>query len=248
MADAKTPVDTPETLSRKLVRRHDRGVLSTVHRGDENGPAGQAYGSLVLYACDHAAHPLLLISDLADHTKNLRANPRCSLLVDGTGGLAEPLTGPRVTLMGTVEPADEPALLNRFTARHPGSAFYAGFGDFHLFRMRIDRAHLVAGFGRIHWMDGAAVIIDTADAGALADQESGVVEHMNEDHADAVGLYANVILGLPGVGWRLTGVDPEGADLRRGGDTARLPFDKPVTDAETARVELVRLVKRARTG
>lgn len=248
MAGATIPAEAPETLARHLVRRLDRGVLSTAHRGDENGPAGQAYGSLVLYACDHAAQPLLLISDLADHTKNLRADARCSLLVDGTGGLAEPLTGPRVTLMGTMEPADDPALLNRFTARHPGSAFYAGFGDFHLFRMKVDRAHLVAGFGRIHWMDGAAVTIDPAGAGALAEQEDGVVTHMNDDHADAIGLYANVILGLPGVGWRLTGVDPEGADLRRGGDTARLPFDKTVTDAETARVELVRLVKRARNG
>lgn len=247
MIEKQAAPEAPETLSRHLIRSHDRAVLSTAHRGDDNAPAGHAYGSLVLYACDHAARPLLLISDLADHTKNLRADPRCSLLIDGTAGLAEPLTGPRVTLMGAVEPADDLALLNRFTARHKGSAFYAGFGDFHLFRMTVDRAHLVAGFGRIHWMDGKAVTLDAPDAAALADDEAGVVAHMNEDHADAVGLYANVILGLPGVGWRLTGVDPEGADLQRDGTVARLPFDKTVTDAETARVELVRLVKRARS-
>jgi len=240
--------DSPETLSRGLIRKLDRGVLSTSYRGGDNGEDGQAYGSLVLYACDHAARPLLLISDLADHTQNLYANPHCSLLLDGTAGLAEPLTGPRVTLMGRAEKTEDESLLARFTARHPGSGFYAGFKDFHLFRMVVDRAHLVAGFGRIHWMDGAMVTLDAPDAAALAEEESGVVAHMNEDHADAVGLYANVILGLPGVGWRLTGVDPEGADLRRDGAVARLPFDKPVHDAETARVELVRLVKRARSG
>jgi len=237
---------SPELLSRGLIRQLDRGVLSTSYRGGDNGEDGQAYGSLVLYACDHKAQPLLLISDLADHTRNLYANPQCSLLLDGTAGLAEPLTGPRVTLMGTVEKTIDDNLLARFAARHPGSGFYAGFKDFNLFRMTVNRAHLVAGFGRIHWMDGEAVTCDTSGTAALIEQESGVVAHMNEDHADAIGLYANVILGLPGVGWKLTGVDPEGADLWRDGVVARLPFDKPVQDAETARVELVRLVKRAR--
>lgn len=240
--------ESPETLSRGLIRQLDRGVLSTSYRGGNNGADGQAYGSLVLFACDHAAHPLLLISDLADHTQNLYADNRCSLLLDGTAGLAEPLTGPRVTLMGRAEKVIDDILVRRFTARHPGSEFYAGFGDFHLFRMAIDRAHLVAGFGRIHWMDGADVTYDASKAAALIDQESDVVAHMNEDHSDAVGLYANGVLGLPGVGWKLTGLDPEGADLRRDGTVARLSFDKPVHDAETARVELVRLVKRARNS
>lgn len=238
--------ESPETISRGLIRQLDRGVLSTSYRGGGNGADGQAYGSLVLYACDHAAQPLLLISDLADHTQNIHANPSCSLLLDGTAGLVEPLTGPRVTLMGSVEKVEDDGLLKRFIARHPGSEFYAGFGDFHLFRMSVDRAHLVAGFGRIHWMDGADVTVDTGTAADLVSQEADVVQHMNEDHSDAVGLYANGVLELPGVGWKLTGVDPEGADLRRDGTVARLPFDKPVHDAETARVELVRLVKRAR--
>ncbi|MFO0294159.1 MAG: DUF2470 domain-containing protein [Rhodospirillales bacterium] len=97
-------------------------------------------------------------------------------------------------------------------------------------------------------MDAAALRHDCADAGELAAAESGVVAHMNEDHADAVQLYATRLLGRQGEGWRMTGVDPEGADLRRGGEVARLGFDRRATTAEAARVELVRLVKRARAA
>lgn len=239
---------SPEEISRRLIRGLDRAVLSTAYRGGDNGAEGQAYGSLVIMACDHNARPLLLLSDLADHTQNIYANPHCSLLLDGTAGLIEPLTGPRVTLMGSVEKVEDEALLRRFTARHPGSSLYATFADFHLFRMKVDHAHLVAGFGRIHWMDGGKVTFDASAMPDLVAQEAGVIRHMNEDHADAIGLYANVILGLPGVGWKLTGVDPEGADLRRDGDVARLPFENPVHDTETARVELVNLVKQARNS
>lgn len=235
----------PATECRRLIRARDRAVLSTAMRPDAPAAAGAPYGSLVLLACDHAARPLLLISDLAEHTRNLRADPRCSLLIDGTGGLSDPLTGARVTLTGAAEPVEDAALAARFAARHPSARLYAGFGDFHLFRMTVAQAHLVAGFGRIHWAEGGDVILSDPPA-ALAEQEAGIVEHMNADHSDAVGLYANVLLGCAGVGWRMTGVDTEGADLRRGGETARLWFDKPVRDAEGARVELVRLVKRAR--
>lgn len=226
---------------RNLVRSADRAVLSTVMR-DGAAP----YGSLVLIACGFDAAPLLLISDLADHTKNLKEDPRCSILVDGTVGLEDPLTGARATVMGRAEKLDAPDLLARYVRRHPSAAFYASFGDFHLYRMTVERAHIVAGFGRIHWVDGRAVLFDAAAAGSLAETEGDLVDHMNADHGDAVGLYANRLLGLDGVGWRLTGCDPEGADLRRGGDVSRIGFDTPVTDADGARNALVRLVKRAR--
>ncbi len=231
--------DSPGAQIRTLIRSSDRAVLST-----KLVDGGAPYGSLVMMACGPDASPLLLISDLADHTKNLKADAACSILVDGTAGLDEPLTGARATLVGTAAPCDDNSLKARYIRRHPSASFFASFGDFHLYRMTVARAHIVAGFGRIHWVEADDVLQDPAIA--LATSEADVVEHMNEDHGDAVGLYANRLLGLPGVGWRLTGVDIEGADLRRGGTTARLPFDKPAQDAEGARVELVRLVKRAR--
>ncbi|MEQ8605087.1 MAG: DUF2470 domain-containing protein [Marivibrio sp.] len=239
--------DDPAEAVRTLARTVDRAALST-----QTADGGAPYVSLVLTACDFAGRPVMLLSDLADHTKNLKADPRAALLLDGTAGLAEPLTGARASLLGRIErvadAAERARLQGRYVARHPSAALYAGFGDFALYRFEIERAHLVAGFGRIHWIEEADALLypGSADAAGLSAAESDVVQHMNEDHSDAVALYANRLLGLPGAGWRLTGIDPEGADLRRGGETARLPFDKPVRDAEAARVELVRLVKRAR--
>ena len=217
--------DTPAAAVRTLLRGCDRATLATRERSaDAPEGADAPYASLVLLAVDHDAAPLLLLSDLADHTKNLQADPVCSLLLDGTAGLADPLTGARATLQGTIRRETGEAALKRFIRRHPSAAMYAGFGDFNLYRMEPVRAHLVAGFGRIHWI-GAEEVLATLPGGyALADQESGVVEHMNEDHADAVALYASVLLGLPGVGWQLTGVDCEGADLRRDGVLRALAF------------------------
>ena len=235
---------TPAQSIRGLLRSCDRAVLATLQRAGSDGPAGWPYGSLVMMAVDQDASPILLISTLADHTRNLLADPRASLLVDGTAGLDEPLTGARATVMGRLEKTDDPRHRARYLARHPSAGMYAGFGDFAVWRMRVERAHIVAGFGRIHWIDGGEVIGDAP--AALAEREADVVGHMNQDHADAIALYARVLLGLDGEGWAMTGVDAEGADLRLGGRTARLAFDAPIADAEGARVELVRLVKRAR--
>ncbi|RVU36364.1 DUF2470 domain-containing protein [Hwanghaeella grinnelliae] len=242
--------ESPGEIIRGLIRAQDRATLATKMRAGQETVegVGAPYASLVLMGSGPDAAPLLLLSTLADHTKNLLADPVCSLMVDGTKGLTDPLTGARATLQGRLEKTDDRGLMERYIRRHPSAAMYAGFGDFSLYRMSVQRAHLVAGFGRIHWVGAEDVLYDMAGSGDLAQQEGGVVDHMNDDHGDAVGLYANVLLNRPGVGWRMTGVDPEGADLRRDGDIARLAFDKPVSDAESARVELVRLVKRARKG
>ena len=235
----------PARLARRLIRSVPRAALATV--AADRG--GEPYASLVSVAVDHDASPILLLSDLAEHTRNLRRDPRVSLLFDGTGGerRTDPLAGDRVTVQGRIEPSDEPRHRARYVARHPSAAGYAGFKDFNVYRVRVERAHLVGGFGRIHWIDGAEVLGAVADA--LAAREADIVGHMNDDHPDAVRLYATRLLGLPGDdGWVMTGVDPEGADLRAGGRTARLEFDRAVSDAEGARVELVRLVKRARAA
>lgn len=231
----------PEITSRGLIRSNDRAVLSTAMTG-----SGWPYGSLVMTACDHAARPLLLISDLAEHTKNLGADSRASLLFDGTAGLDSPLTGARVTVTGRLAQSDDPALIARYTARHPDSGMYLGFADFHLYEMTVERAHIVAGFGAIHWIDADDLLFDTDGFEDLAAAEADVVAHMNADHADAVALYATKLLGCAAGDWKMTGVDPEGIDLRDGGATARCDFENPVKDAESARSVLVRMVKAAR--
>ena len=226
---------------RLLMRRCLRVGLGTLEAG------GGPYVSLAMIALDHDATPLLYLSDLADHTKNLKRDPRVSLLFDGTLDSAVPLAGERATVQGRIEVTTDPRLLARYVARQPDAAAYAGFRDFNLYRVSVERAHLVAGFGRIHWVDGAAVRLGQTAIGDLPVREADVVAHMNDDHADAVQLYANRLLSRGGSEWRLTGLDPDGCDLRQSAETARLGFESSVPDAEAARVELVRLVKRARS-
>jgi putative heme iron utilization protein len=236
----------PGLAARTLLRSLDRASLGTLMRPG-TPEAGAPYASLVMVAVDHDVSPILLLSQLADHTKNLDANPAVSLLFDGTHGLDEPLTGPRVTVQGTAHKTDDARLKARYVARHPGAAMYAGFKDFAFWRLAISRAHLVAGFGKIHWITGEE-LAGEKPAETLAESEAEILAHMNAEHADAVQLYAIKLLQGSGEGWIMTGVDPEGADLRRGGQTLRLPFAKAVSTAEQARVELVRLVKQARSA
>lgn len=240
---------TPAAAVRRLLRGVDRAALATrLPVGAEGAGAaigGWPYASLVLLAVDQGAAPLLLISDLAEHTRAIRDEARVALLVDGTAGLDDPLTGARASLVGRALPCADPALLARYVARHPSAAGYAGFRDFHLFRIELAAAHLVAGFGRIHWA-AAAEILDRP-APALAAAEPDILAHMAADHADALDLMA-AAAGLAGTGWRMTGIDPEGFDLRRGGAVGRIGFGRRVEDAEGARAELVRLTRAARAA
>jgi putative heme iron utilization protein len=188
---------------------------------------------------------LLLLSDLAQHTRNLVADPRVSLLFEDTGEYADPLAGSRLTLLGRAEKCGDPRAAARFAARHPASAQYAAFADFHLYRVTIERGHLVAGFGRIAWIEAEELRFG-ADASVLAAAEVEIIAHMNRDHAEAVELYAQRLLGRRGKGWQLTGIDPEGIDLRREGETARLDFAAPVLTPAMARRVLVALAETAR--
>ncbi len=262
---AGKPVDPRATGDevRALMRRATTASLATALApqaaivGDA-GDSGTAWPfvSLVLSCLDHSGCPLLLLSDLAEHTQNLKADSRAALLFDGTTGRCDPLTGPRATLLGRIErcadAAETVALLERFVARHPGAAIYRGFADFGLYRLRPERAHLVAGFGKIVWVEAEALVLVPDGDGALAAAEAGIVAHMNDDHADAVALIAAHFLGWPapqdpdGAVARLVGIDPEGADLRVAGRLGRVEFAKPVGDAAACRVELVRLTKEAR--
>lgn len=206
---------------------------------------GSPYASLVLFAVDHDASPLLLLSDLAQHSRNIAFDPRVSLLLDVTEGHPDPLTGPRLTLIGRAEAVDDPRRLARFIARHPASALYSGFRDFRLYRVAIERGHLVAGFGRIDWIDGGDLLF-AGDASMLAAAEQEILRHMNADHADAIADYARHLLGRGGIDWQMTGIDPEGIDLRSHGEIARLDFATPVLTLEDARAALVQLADDAR--
>ncbi len=221
-------------VGRRLMRRCERAALATSMQG-------APYASLVLVAADLDASPLLLISELAQHSRNIAFDPRAALLLDGTEGHADRLDGPRLTLIGRVETIDDEGRLARFIARHPSSSGYSGFADFHLRRFAVERGHLVAGFGRIEWIDATRLVLQD-DLTDLAAAEAAIVAEANRDHSEAIERCVQHVLGLPAAGWRLSRIDPEGVDLRRGGDTARLEFAAPAANVAAARAALASLL------
>ena len=157
--------DKPGKVIRRLMREAPRVALGTLE-ADGKAP----YVSLAMVAVDHTARPLLLLSNLADHTRNLKADPRASLLFDGTLGLAMPLAGARASVQGTLAVSTTEADRERYVRRHPDAEQYLSFGDFNLYRMEVERAHLVAGFGCIHWVPAGELLF----AAAGGDLDSGL--------------------------------------------------------------------------
>lgn len=237
-----TPDFDPGKLAKSLLRRSRQGALATLMPG-----SGDPYCSLVNLASHPDGSPILLISRLAVHTKNILADSRVSLMLDERAA-GDPLEGARIMLSGRAEQAeDERDLLQRrYLNAHPAAGAFVSFKDFAFFRIRPAGTHLVAGFGRIVDLKPEQFLTDLAGAEDLLAAEEGAVEHMNADHRDAMGLYATRLLGAPAGNWRCTGCDPEGIDMQDGQTALRLDFPEHVADGTALREMLVRLVGEAR--
>jgi putative heme iron utilization protein len=229
--------------ARGLVRRATKASLATIDARN-----GFPYASLVIMATDVSGAPTLLISNLARHTANLAKDARASILVDETGALADPLQGARVTVYGRAETASGDGVRQRFLARHPQAAFYADFPDFGFWRLAVEGAHYIGGFGRIFDLAPDELLVSLDGADALVEAEPGIIAHMNDDHADAIALYATVLAGAEPGPWRMVGIDPEGFDIASTTDVRRIVFAAPIATPAEARKELVRLAAAAREG
>jgi putative heme iron utilization protein len=210
--------------------------------------SGDPYCSLVNVASHPDGSPILLISRLALHTKNLLADPRVSLMLDERAE-GDPLEGSRIMLAGRAEEAsgDDAAILGRrYLNAHPSAEAFVEFKDFSFFRIIPSAAHLVAGFGRIVDLKPEQFLTDISDAGALLQAEPGAIEHMNADHREATNLYATKLLGAGPAEWRCTGCDPDGIDIQAGPKALRLDFPERVTGPGELRKMLVRLADEAR--
>ncbi len=228
---------------RSLVRHARSAALATIL--EKQG--GHPYASLVTVACDMDASPIMLFSELADHTRNLMVNGQASLLFEAASRRRNPQTGPRVTLCGTINKVQEKRLSDRFLAHHPDAELYSGFDDFAFYKMSVERAHWVGGFAKARWQGAKQFMFgDAAAIGAITDAEPHVIGHMNADHGDALDACVRAFAGRRGSGWNMVGLDPEGMSLRLGGRFARLDFDRPVADAEDCRRTLVQMAKQAR--
>lgn len=239
-------VSTEKKLGREirmLMRACRSASLSTSLAISDGWP----YGSFVTVASDHDASPLLLLSGLSDHTRNLETESRASLLFAPPVRYKNPQRGPRVTVLGTVRKSNKREHARRFLTMHPEAEMYAEFGDFNFYRLQIERAHWVGGFAQARWILGRDVALSAKAAANLAESAPDIANHMNSDHANTVDLYAHVLLKRRGRGWRIINIDPDGADLERDGRFARLVFPDVIADAGQARDVLVALATAARS-
>jgi putative heme iron utilization protein len=241
----ETPDFDPGALARSLLRRSRQGALATLMPG-----SGDPYCSLVNVASHPDGSPILLISRLARHTQNILKDSRVSLMLDERAG-GDPLEGARIMLAGRAEQAADgevAVLRRRYLAAQPAAEAFVDFKDFAFFQIKPSGAHLVAGFGRIVDLEPAQFLTDLIGAEALREAEQGALDHMNEDHREAMNLYATRLLGAEQADWRCTGCDPNGIDMQSGAKTLRLDFPERVTNATALRKMLVRLAAEARPG
>ncbi|HLI98771.1 MAG TPA: DUF2470 domain-containing protein [Bradyrhizobium sp.] len=234
----------PARAVRQLLRRSRQGALATLMMG-----TGDPYCSLVNVASHPDGAPILLISRLAIHTKNLLADARVSLMLDERAE-GDPLEGSRIMLAGRAEEviSNREIVRRRYLNAHPSAEAFVDFKDFSFFLIRPTGTHLVAGFGRIIDLKPAQFLTDISDAAALLEAEPSALEHMNADHREALGLYATRLLGAAPSDWRCSGIDPQGIDLQAGSKALRLDFPERVTEPSELRKMLVRLAKQARAA
>ena len=234
----ETPFD-PVATARSILSAARAASLGTLDA------AGGPFVSLVTFATTPEGRPVLSLSDLAQHTMNLERDRRASLLVVAPGGESgNPLAGARLSLSGTLEPTDVAHDAWRYRARNGDGT--ARFADFRYWRFEPSAAHLVAGFGRIVAIAPQDLLADYSGCADLLAGEVMVVEHMNDDHSDAISLYAQKLLALPASNWRMTGCDPDGIDLASAAGRARLAFPARAATVAEAGAHLKAFAKTAR--
>ncbi|MCH9650000.1 MAG: DUF2470 domain-containing protein [Deltaproteobacteria bacterium] len=242
--------EVPETSFaervRTLLEAHRVGTLSS-HSAKFSG---FPFGSVMPYALDAAGNPLLLISAMAMHTQNLRQNSRASLLVAQDSVGRDPLGAARVTLLGTAERLNEDSeVRERYLAWHENASYWVDFKDFSFFRLQVEEVYYVGGFGVMGWVPGQEFAASLPDP--LAPFATGILDHMNEDHRDALVLLARHQGQVPGgEEAKMTSVDRLGFRVRvRSGErwqSRRIAFAGSVGTPDGARQELIRLVHEAR--
>jgi putative heme iron utilization protein len=243
------PEPTHAERSRTLMHLSSVATLSTVSRKQPGFP----FGSLMPYALDAAGRPLFLISTMAMHTQNLKADPRASLFVSQPAADGDVLGAARVTLVGNVtQLTDEEKTEVReiYLKAHPNSQYWVDFTDFAFFRLEPVDVYYVGGFGVMGWVTAADYAAAAPDPLATAAQ--GILDHMNADHSDALVLLTRVHAKLEAETATMTSVDRLGFHVRvltpGGVKGARIPFLREVSTPTETRTVLVEMVKQARQG
>jgi putative heme iron utilization protein len=227
-------------FAKKLLREGRSGALASLMRGSKD-----PYCSLVNVATTADGSPVLYISKMAIHTRNLIDDPRVSLMLDERAP-GDPLEGGRVMLMGTAVATDDADVQRRYFDRQPEAKQFAQFHDFGFYKIELKGARLVAGFGRIVNLKQEDLLTKVADAAKVVAGEADILTHLNEDHAHTCRLYATKLLGAADGEWRFAGCDPEGLELQLGHKALRLTFPQRVRTPGAMRKMLIKLAGEAR--
>jgi putative heme iron utilization protein len=241
------PEPTHAERTRTLIHLHSLATLSTLSRKQPGFP----FGSLMPYALDFEGHPLFLISNMAMHTQNIKADPRASLFVPQPSADGDPLGAARATLIGNifqVPEEDKTTVRELYLARHENSRYWVDFADFSFFRMDILDVYYVGGFGVMGWVSSSDYTLAAPDP--LAESAPGILAHMNADHIDAMILLARTHSQLEATEVNMTSVDRLGFHLRLktvdGMKGTRINFPNEVRTSTEIRTALVQMVRQAR--
>ena len=228
------------TEARRFLRSTYSGILSTHSARFEGYP----FGSVAPFVLDQEGQPLVLISTLAEHTKNIMENCKASLLV--FAGAEDLQASARLTLIGDAEQTDknDPFLRARYLRYFPSAEQYFDAHDFYFYRIQIKQARYIAGFGRMSWIAGEEF---KSPANRLTALETGILEHMNADHGENLLAYCQHFHQLEAKHAEMLGIDTDGFDIKTDNEKIlRFEFDEPVTDAQNARIALVAMAKACR--
>ncbi len=233
MAENKPAFDAKRE-AKTLLRTAREAALATRDR-----LSGAPFATLVGVASDPAGAPLLLLSTLSSHTKNLAADPGASLLLAAPHRRGDPLNRPRLTLVGALKSATEPAAKARYLVRNPKAKLYAGFADFATYRFETIAVHFNGGFGKAAPLSPADIATDLAGAESLFAEEERLLAGVNKRDpaffSRMVGRSAR---------WRAIGLDPEGFDLAAGASLARVHFTAPAATPAAWLQALEKLARR----
>jgi putative heme iron utilization protein len=225
--------------ARTIMRLADKVAIASIDSGD-----GAPFISLTGVATQMDATPVLLLSALARHTQNVQADSRASLLFDGTGNHTNPLTEARLTVRGRIIESKAEEAARRFITRNP-KAFYAGFSDFGFYRLEIEEAHYVGGFGVALSIPADILRLPDAAVSPLREGELALVQQLNSEHGQELATIAVKMLSGEDGPWQVTGFDPEGLDLRARKQRRRLSFGRVVHEIDEVQPELMRLFDQA---
>lgn len=252
-----------ESAVRSMMRSSTRGYLGTemslTNTSNENKKNKFPYVTFVMVAFDYDGSPLILLSDLSEHTKNLKKNNHVSILFyeeqrnldffpvfenkDKSFEYEDPMSRPRLTVTGVLNKSGEKIHKMRFINRHPVSKLYAGFSDMNIYKLDISDAHLTGGFAKVKWFNNKDLLYQNICG--FSDDEMTVLDHMNKEHKQSVNLFAKNLSEKKSIDsdWNLIGIDPEGFDLRSSSEVKRYNFSPPLKKSSELRKSFIKLHK-----